>query len=74
MIRPESLREFLSHLKNQEKDRSHIYAHEVHDTDLAACPSGSIIRGHLSHFMMMVPFSIEWVSLGRPWTCHSWIY
>lgn len=38
---------------------------------LLAYPWGSIIRGHLLQLKMKIPFSIDNLSAGRPYSCHS---
>lgn len=40
---------------------------------LFACPYGSIMRGHLSPFCIMIPFSIENESAGSPLICQRLI-
>ena len=40
---------------------------------LLACPCGSIIKGHLRLFSIMIPFSIEFSSFGNPTIVHCWM-
>lgn len=43
-------------------------------THLAACPWGSMTKGHLSLMVNSRAFCTDWLSSGKPCTYHSWIY